>query len=402
MKLKHLFLLFTAVAALHSCGDSHEGHNHDGHNHEAESHNHETESVEAGHDHDHESAPEATTAPSHEGEIMLSPSEALAAGVQTEIVKAAPFAEVMKVSGRVMPTQGGESTVSATMDGVVTLRHAFTDGASVNSGTPLLTISAAPITDGNPAAAAQAELKAARAALDRARKLTADGAMSQRELEAAEQRYEAADAAARNWGGASRTRTIAAPIGGFLKNCSVRSGDFVTAGQPLAMVVQDRRLRLRADVPERFFSRLSSIRTANFRTGSDTVVHRLDRLNGRLIARGAAADDAGLFVPVTFEFDNADGVTAGAMAEIYLLGAERANVVSVPRSALTEAAGLYYVYVRVHDDAYRRRSVVLGADSGDRVEVVKGLEAGEEVVARGSNAVRLAAAAGTIPHGHQH
>ena len=75
-------------------------------------------------------------------------------------------------------------------------------------------------------------------------------------------------------------------------------------------------------------------------------------------------------------------LSAGSFCEVYLTGAGREGVISVPVSALSEQQGKYFVYVQVHDDAYDKRPVQLGADAGDRVEILAGLEPGEKVVPR--------------------
>ena len=64
----------------------------------------------------------------------------------------------------------------------------------------------------------------------------------------------------------------------------------------------------------------------------------------------------------------------------------------------------YHVYVQVKGEkgAFMKREVTLGQDNGERVEIVSGLKAGEQVVARGAYQVKLASASGIIPEGHNH
>ena len=74
----------------------------------------------------------------------------------------------------------------------------------------------------------------------------------------------------------------------------------------------------------------------------------------------------------------------------------------MPLSALVEQQGEYYVFVRLDDDCYRKSPVVRGATDGNRVEILSGLEPGQEVVVRGTTAVKLAQSAGAVPAGHSH
>ncbi len=129
----------------------------------------------------------------------------------------------------------------------------------------------------------------------------------------------------------------------------------------------------------------------------------MDSLHGRVLSYGKASADASYYVPVTFEFDNAGNIVPGALVEVYLLGAERSGVLSLPLSALTEEQGMYFVYLQEDKEVYRKQEVRIGADDGQRVEILAGLKAGDRVVTRGAMHVKLASASNAIPaHTHSH
>ena len=88
---------------------------------------------------------------------------------------------------------------------------------------------------------------------------------------------------------------------------------------------------------------------------------------------------------------------------MFLLGRERAEVISVPRSALTEEQGVHFVYLQLDASCYRKQAVTLGATDGQRVEIRSGLQGGERLVTRGAIHVKLASASNAIPaHTHNH
>jgi multidrug efflux pump subunit AcrA (membrane-fusion protein) len=155
-------------------------------------------------------------------------------------------------------------------------------------------------------------------------------------------------------------------------------------------------------VSQKYYGDLRTIRTARLRTPYGDKVLLLSAMNGRLLSVGQATAASGYMIPVTFEFDNPDGVVAGSWVEVWLLGALKEGVLSLPTGAVTEQGGLYYVYVQLDEEGYLRREVKLGASDGERVAIVSGLKAGEKVVTRGAVQVRMAAASGAIPHGHSH
>lgn len=399
------FFIYSMVAAatmlFGSCGHSHEheagdGHNHgteahegEGHEHSEDEHAHEGEGKEGGHSSD---------------EIVFTAEQAKAAGLQVITLKPETFAEVIEVSGRVLPTPGGESTVTATMAGIVRMTANLTEGTPVSAGQGLFVVNGKAMADGNPAAVAQAELKAAKAALERAEKLAAEKIIAKSQLEAAQQRYQAALATANSLGGANQTRGMSAPMGGYVKSLLVKNGDYVSAGQALATITQSRKVTLRADVPERYYSYLPRITSANFRMAADKgdKVYSVKALGGRLLSKGQAAADGDFFVPVTFEFNNQGTIVTGSLAQVYLQGAPRQGVLAVPTTAIIEMQGVYYVYLQIEPDAYMKQEVTLGATDGQRTEIVSGLKAGDKVVGKGATQVRLAGNSGAIPHGHSH
>lgn len=76
--------------------------------------------------------------------------------------------------------------------------------------------------------------------------------VSDKDFAQAEQNYENArisyEALAKNHSAIGQN--ITAPIAGYVKSILVNEGDYVTIGQPLVSVTQNRRLFLRAEVSE--------------------------------------------------------------------------------------------------------------------------------------------------------
>ena len=75
----------------------------------------------------------------------------------------------------------------------------------------------------------------------------------------------------------------------------------------------------------------------------------------------------------------------------------------MPRTALTEEQGSFFVYLQVHDDCYKKQLVNIGADNGEQVQILSGIHAGDRVVVNGAYQVKLAGATNAIPaHSHEH
>jgi multidrug efflux pump subunit AcrA (membrane-fusion protein) len=171
----------------------------------------------------------------------------------------------------------------------------------------------------------------------------------------------------------------------------------------LATVSQNNRLTLRAEVSEKYYSVLPSIRSANFRTPYDNSLYELSQLNGRIISYGKASDSESFYVPILFQFDNKGSIIPGSFVEVYLLSSPIGDVISVPNSALIEEQGQFSVYVRAHDDKYKKTAVKLGLNNGRDTQVLSGLKEGDEVVTEGAYQIKLASATSAIPaHTHSH
>jgi multidrug efflux pump subunit AcrA (membrane-fusion protein) len=77
--------------------------------------------------------------------------------------------------------------------------------------------------------------------------------------------------------------------------------------------------------------------------------------------------------------------------------------VVVPRDAVLDDAGRSVVYVQVEGEAFSERSVRLGPRSGSLIGIEQGVAAGERVVTRGANVIRLSSRSASAPaHGHVH
>lgn len=414
---KVIFMGVLGLFLLGSC-TSKSGGNHEGHNHETEEHHHEGHGHEhEGHDHEHEGhehegheheGHEHEKQDQHAGgsdEIILPPAKAQAAGVAVSTVEPGTFHQVIKTSGQVMAAQGDESTAVATVAGVVSFKGKVIEGMSVGKGTPLVLLSSKNIAEGDPVQKARIAYEVAKKEYERMKVLVGNKIVSEKEFAQAEQTYENArisyEAVARNHSASGQA--VVSPISGYVKSLLVKEGDYVNIGQPLVSITQNRKLFLRADVSEKYYSYLSTIGSANFRTPYNNKVYALKELGGRVLSYGKASGENGYYVPVTFEFDNKGEVIPGSFVEVFLLSSPMENVLSLPHSALTEEQGSFFVYLQLDEEGYKKQLVTLGADNGEQVQILSGIKAGDRVVTQGAYQVKLASATNAIPaHSHEH
>lgn len=411
-KMKKYFITAVALSLILSgtaCGDSH-GHDeetsvadeHAGHDHDAEKdHDHESESgeVHEGHDHgdgdvhDHDGDHEG-----HESEIPLDDADAARLGVKTAVVTPEPFSETLRVGGVVERGAEGEWVVSAPRSGRFTVAPGIRVGATVHAAQTIGSVSSAGIEGGDASAAASSRVQALRAEVARLRPLAESGAVSRAELIRAESDLREAEAAA-----GSVPHTAVAPGAGVITSLEVRGGQFVERGQTIAVISRDTRLTLRADVPSRHAAMARNARTANFRQPGMAEAVSLSAMDGR--RTGQTVPDASQgYIPLRFSFANPGSVVPGACAEIWLVGPARESAVCVPRDAIIEIQGVKYVFEKVHKGKYAKHRVTTGGSDGMRIEILSGLNGGEEIVTEGSRVIRMAEIShiAPAPHSHNH
>ena len=383
----------------HSATETHAGHDHshEGHNHEHEGHDHEHETAEEHAGHNHESK-----ATKHSDEIIFPKAQAAKTTFEVREIQPASFNQVVKTTGQVLAAPGDEAVIVATSNGVVSFSsNKLTEGTKVQKGQSLFQISSKDIAEGDYYTKVKATYEAAKASYDRAEALVKDKIISQKEFESTKLEFENAKTA---YNAVSNNKTakgvsVNAPINGHMKNILVKEGEYITVGQPLATVSQNQRLVLRAEVSQRYYNAMQSVKSANFKTPYDNKVYSLE---GRLLSFGKTSNENSFFIPVSFEFDNKGEVIPGSFVEVYLISSPIENTLSIPVSALTNEMGIYYVYVQIDEEGYRKQEVALGANNGKEVQIIKGLHPGDRVVTQGAYQVKMASASGAIPHGHSH
>lgn len=400
-------------AILTACSNSEYNHEEEGHDHEAE--------MNAGQKSDNADI------------VMMSAHAVEQGGIISRPVYKSDFRDAVKAAGVIENSRGAERILAAPAAGIVSFNGDIVAGKAVSAGQPLFTVSSKGLEQADPVAAVRVDVAAAKRALDRAESLIKDNLITRTEYESLRADYERAAAAAASVGArTARAVGIAAPMSGYIVDVAVSPGQFVEMGQPLATVALDRRLLLKADLSERNRNFVSHIAGANIIIPATGNSVSLAALNPKILTAGAALSGNSHYIPVYIEFDNPGGLGNGSVVEAWLLGPSRGDVLAVPRSALVEDGGYFYVYVRkedndhngqdgpahdddAHDDGdhdeakhpdhclFEKREVSLGASDGENVEITRGISPGEEVVIKGGPRIRMAGMGSAIQgHSHHH
>ena len=353
-----------------------------------------------GHDHSHGHSHGSSNNSSHNGEIILPTESAKKFGVYSQMVKPQDFNNIIKVTGQIEAAASEQSIVTATAPGIINFKPGIIEGKTINKGTIVATISSKNITGGDPNESDRVALDAAKRELDRLTPLHKDSIITTKEYNAAKQAYEQAKAA---YSGTPSGGIAKAATSGAITQLLVKEGEYVNAGQPIAVLSGSSQLTLRADLPEKYYPYLSTIKTASFKTSYSNETIHLNAVNGRLISSptSATAQQSG-YIPIHFAFDNNGTAVPGAYVEVFLYGSVKPNAIVLPIEAITEQQGKHYVYIKLDEECYEKRLVTIGNSNGTEIEILSGLSRKDEVVTKGAMIVKLAESSGAVPEGHSH
>ena len=109
-------------------------------------------------------------------------------------------------------------------------------------------------------------------------------------------------------------------------------------------------------------------------------------------------------IPVTIMVKNLDGVVPGNIVNMYMISpADGMNIV-VPRTALVEEMGRFFVFVQHTPVMFEKRPVIIGVSDGKNIQLLNGVKPGERIVTTGAISLKLAQGTGALdPHaGHVH
>ena len=357
---------------------------------------------------DQETAHNTVRPESPDGGISFLKEQAWKIEFANKEIKPQTFYEVIRASGQLSARPSDEQLVTAKSNGVVRWNDLAVPGASVRQGQQLFLVASGNVTEANIETQyreAKANFEKAKADHDRVQPLLADKIISQKDYLEIKNRYDQTriqyETVSRNYTGGGLA--VLSPMTGFIKQISVRSGEYVQTGAPLAVITRDLSLQLQAGVPLPYAAELPFIREANFRTLHNDHIYSTRHLNGSVVSYGKALDSNSSLLPIYFSLNNDGSLIPGQAVEVYLKSRPIENALVVPVRALIEEQGNFFVYVQVAGETFEKRAVTPGGQDGTSVQIIAGLKAGERVVTKGAYMVKLATQSGSVPaHGHEH
>lgn len=234
----------------------------------------------------------------------------------------------------------------------------------------------------------KARLQQAQASLEQAEKdwlriasLYKGGAVTRSEYDRAEAQQRLTTASVAEAEATLRHAEVLAPFNGVVSRKWLEVGDLASPGKALVEIEDISVLELEADVPESLASKaqLGAMLTVRL----DGLARELD---GKIAEIAPSADSASRTVRIKVALAPAPGLIPGRFVRL-LLPIGESDLVEVPASALVQRGQLEMVFVVTNHHA-QLHLVKSGKTSGDRVNILSGLNPGELVVVEGAGLLR--------------
>ena len=311
--------------------------------------------------------------------VHLTAAQARAIGVTFVSVERGPLARTVRTVGQVAPAEPGLAEITSRIDGFVEELFVDATGVAVHRGQPLLTLYSPMLV------AAQEELLTARG-------LLAGVDSSDRETwRNAEMLVQAGRRRLAYWdispeqierlertGVVTKTLTLHAPFRGVVLDKMVVAGQSVMAGMKLYRLADLSTVWIEGAV---FEQDLAVVR-AGASVQAEVAAYPGRFFAGRITFIWPTLDAESRTTRVRVALANRDGLLKPGMYATLLLDAVvDSAALHVPTEAVVMTGERNLAYVVGAGGALEPRTIVLGTRSGSRVQVLRGLDVGERIVA---------------------
>jgi len=342
--------------------------------------------------------------------------------IETEIVTAAPIAGAVSATGKILVPEDRTAVIGPVNEGRIVKLYAG-QGSHVRKGQKLAELESADIDQAeadyikaladaeNARRSAAAEIRLAQQTFDRTKALYEKTVVPGKNLQSAEHDLEVAKATAENNSASTKATLTAArrhllilglndsaidalskkpglaatfplnsPIDGIVVERNATIGASVGTDASVFKIIDISRVWIDANVFEKDLPRVRVGQPVKLTVTSFPG----STFSGRVIFINSVVDPDSRTVKVRTEVPNPDGrLKPDMFANVEIVTDVNSAAISVPQSAVLDDGGKSIVFV-AEGKGYKQRQVQLGIRNGDRVEIIDGLKAGDQVVVKGN------------------
>ncbi len=230
---------------------------------------------------------------------------------------------------------------------------------------------------------AKASYEAARTSMNRLSKLHREQLSARSQVDEARAQREnhkaAMDTAALN----VERCAIRTPISGIVNRLHIENGQYLNSSDKVAEILQTDRVKVKVGIPESDVDAVRKIE--NFDVRIDALGGRIFFAKKHFLSR--TADEMARLYNLDLSLDNASGeILPDMFARVEIVKREVPESISIPLYSVISRNNENIVHV-VKEGIIHSRRVQLGLQEGWRIQVTKGLKAGEQMVVVGHRGV---------------
>jgi membrane fusion protein (multidrug efflux system) len=295
--------------------------------------------------------------------------------IQVEPVQPMRLVDAIQVAGVV---KAYEDVTIAPEEGGVVKKWVVEKGRPVRKGGLIVQINDEVIKAGYDAAQAQYNL--AQLNYEKQQKVFEQQGISELQFKTLEFNRDAAKANADLMKARWERTQIKSPVDGVLEYNYVDAGAFAAPGMPLARVVNNTRVKVQAEIPERSSGTIPSGTSAIITVDASPG----DTLRGTVGYVGTTVSAANRTLLVEIVVPNPGAKLKPEMvAKVRLVRQTKNDAIMVNESLVQLADRDRYVLYVEHDGKAEERRVRMGGRQGNMVEIVDGLKAGDRLITVG-------------------
>jgi len=306
--------------------------------------------------------------------------------ITTFNVKSEVFNHVLELQGNV--TTKNLLTITPEYNGILN-RVYVTEGQKVSKGQLLAKIDDGGLSEQIAQLKIQTDL--AKTTFERQKRLWDQKIGSEIQFLQAKSTYESQQEAVNQLNQQIYKTTVRAPFSGTIDDVITEQGSVVAAGQTQLMrIVNLDNMYIETEVPERY--------VADVTVGKNVIVELPvlgKTIETTIRQAGDVINPANRTFKAEIEISNIDkSIKPNLTARLKINDYTNENALLIPQSVISEnAEGSQYVYVVSSKDKNgigiaKRVIVETGKTQGDNIEILKGIEAGAEIIKEGARSVR--------------
>ncbi len=309
---------------------------------------------------------------SNEEKVAIVAEKNTDVAVRTEAVKAEDISGEFSVNGTFLPNR--QAQISAEMGGQLIALN-VKEGSYVRAGQSIGRLGGEKVNVN--VSSAKANLDNAVMALNRYEQAYKTGGVTALQLDQARLQVKNARAQMQSANLTSGDTNIISKVSGIVNQKFVEVGSVIGAGTPIVEVVDISSVKLKVDVDQSLVSQLSVGNTVKVQP--DVIDGAVD---GRITFIAPSASGA-LKFPVEITIPNtANQLKAGMYGTAVFNRTGTESVLTIPREAFVGSVSDNQVFVVRNNQAILTK-IQSGINYGDKVEVISGLKAGDQVVTSG-------------------